>query len=115
MIPPNSWSSVVRTTVKGAMITLGSTTIALGGAIYVERTAHRTLYHFFPHWYRDVEHAAGLDPDELKAARTEYLNRRDPYNTEASRDSYFIDRSNDNRVSDEIESSCMTSHIIDSL
>jgi len=86
MIPKNYkwWSSMIRTTAKGAMITMGSTTVALVGAIYVERTAHRIQYYFFPHWYSNVKYAAGLEDHELLAVRraaaapssTEYLNDR---------------------------------------
>lgn len=65
----NIWKSIVRPFCSGAVITLGSMVISCTGALYVERTAHRTLFHFFPHWYSDVEYAFGLEDFELAAVR----------------------------------------------
>ena len=62
--------SMLKATAGGAFVTLSSTYVACLGAVYVERTAHRTLYRFFPHWYRDVEYANGLEPHLLEAVRT---------------------------------------------
>mmetsp|Transcript_20269 Transcript_20269/g.30482 ORF Transcript_20269/g.30482 Transcript_20269/m.30482 type:complete len:110 (+) Transcript_20269:133-462(+) len=69
MIPPNAFRNFAKATAKGALTTFGSTAVALVGAIYVERTAHRTLYYFFPHWYRDVDHAFGLEQYQLDAVK----------------------------------------------
>ena len=57
-------------TARGAFMTLSSTAVACVGAVYVEQTANRTLYRFFPHWYRDVDQALGLEPYLLEAVRT---------------------------------------------
>jgi len=54
----------------GFFVTLGSAAVGCAGALYVERTAHRTLFRFFPHWYRDVEYAFGIEPHLLEAVRT---------------------------------------------
>jgi hypothetical protein len=62
--------SIFKTTARGAFMTLSSTAVACVGAVYVEQTAHRTLYRFFPHWYRDVDQALGLEPYLLEAVRT---------------------------------------------
>lgn len=62
--------SVLSSTAKGAFVTFGGTAVACAGALVVESQAHRTLYRFFPHWYRDVEYAFGLEPHLLEAVRT---------------------------------------------
>jgi hypothetical protein len=54
---------------KGAVITLSSTLVACLGAVFIERTAHRTLYRLFPHWYQEVDYAFGLEPYLLHAVR----------------------------------------------
>mmetsp|Transcript_8393 Transcript_8393/g.12178 ORF Transcript_8393/g.12178 Transcript_8393/m.12178 type:complete len:102 (+) Transcript_8393:168-473(+) len=76
MIPPKTWTTFAKATAKGAVTTFGSTAVALAGAIYVERTAHRTLYYFFPHWYRDVDHAFGLEKYQLEAVRDPNKGRK---------------------------------------
>lgn len=53
--------TAARATATGAAVTFLSTTFSCGMAIVVEGTANRVLYHFFPHWYRDVKYAYGLD------------------------------------------------------
>jgi len=63
------WTSIIRPFFSGATITLGSTIISCTGALYVEKTAHRTLYRWFPHWYGEVEQAFGLEDYELAAVR----------------------------------------------
>ena len=50
-------------------MTISSTAVACVGALVVERTAHRTLYRIFPHWYQDVDQAFGLEPHMLDAVR----------------------------------------------
>jgi hypothetical protein len=65
----NIWKTVFRPFVSGAAITLGSTAISCVGALYVERTAHRALYRWFPHLYSNVEQAFGLEDYELAAVR----------------------------------------------
>uniref|UniRef100_A0A7S2GTT6 Uncharacterized protein n=1 Tax=Helicotheca tamesis TaxID=374047 RepID=A0A7S2GTT6_9STRA len=52
--------SALRATASGAAITLVSTTCACTLALAVEGAAHRALYRFFPHWYKDVRYAYGL-------------------------------------------------------
>lgn len=63
------FASVLRATAGGALMTVSSTAAACVGALFVERTAHRTLYRFFPHLYRDVDQAFGLEPYMLDAVR----------------------------------------------
>jgi hypothetical protein len=67
---PHYVKNMLASTAGGLCVTVGSTAAACMGALYVERTAHRTLYRFFPHWYRDVEYAFGLEPHLLEAVRT---------------------------------------------
>ena len=66
---PIFWKTIVRPFCSGAAITLGSMVISCTGALVVEWTAHRTLFHLFPHWYSDVEYAFGLKDFELAAVR----------------------------------------------
>lgn len=47
--------SVAKAAVSGAAITVGSATVSCVFAIYIERTAHRVLFTYFPHWYDGVE------------------------------------------------------------
>mmetsp|Transcript_13444 Transcript_13444/g.19819 ORF Transcript_13444/g.19819 Transcript_13444/m.19819 type:complete len:114 (+) Transcript_13444:20-361(+) len=69
MIPNKNLSSLVRATSRAVAITIGSTTCAVAGALLIERSAHRTLFTYFPHWYQDVDHASGLDKYQLEAVR----------------------------------------------
>lgn len=69
MIPKSTLRSMVRATTRAAAITIGSTTCAVAGALFIERAAHRTLFMYFPHWYQDVDHAFGLDKYQLEAVR----------------------------------------------
>ena len=70
MIPFRIFTSMLKTAAGGAVVTLSGTTIACVGAIVVERTANRTLFRLFPHWYRDVDQAFGVEPYLLEALRT---------------------------------------------
>jgi hypothetical protein len=63
------FASLLRATAGGALMTVSSTAVACVGALFVERTAHRTLYRFFPHLYRDIDQAFGLEPYMLDAVR----------------------------------------------
>mmetsp|Transcript_31014 Transcript_31014/g.71457 ORF Transcript_31014/g.71457 Transcript_31014/m.71457 type:complete len:147 (-) Transcript_31014:374-814(-) len=66
----NNLRSFVTASTSGAFVTFGSMTVGLVGAVFVERTAHRTLYRFFPHWYMGIEHLYGLaDEPTTTAAR----------------------------------------------
>jgi hypothetical protein len=69
MIPPNTFRSIIMSSLGGFAVTMGSTTVACLGALWVERTAHRALFRCFPHWYRDVDYAFGIEPYELEAVR----------------------------------------------
>jgi len=64
--------SAAKVTATGASITLGSTVFSCYLAIKVEAAGHRTLFAFFPHWYANVEHANGIDPELLASARIMY-------------------------------------------
>mmetsp|Transcript_14247 Transcript_14247/g.17955 ORF Transcript_14247/g.17955 Transcript_14247/m.17955 type:complete len:150 (+) Transcript_14247:307-756(+) len=57
------WNSrtAIRAFVTGASITGASTLLSCSLAVVVEGCANKTLYFFFPHLYRDVEYAYGLD------------------------------------------------------
>jgi hypothetical protein len=57
------------TSVKGAGITLASTTASCYLACQIEVRAHRFVYHYFPEKYADVEHANGLTQQQLDAVR----------------------------------------------
>ena len=61
--------SAAKATATGASITLGSTVFSCYLAIKIEAAGHRTLFSFFPHWYANVEHAHGIDPDKLASNR----------------------------------------------
>jgi hypothetical protein len=56
-------------TIRGAAITLGSTLVSCAAACYIERGAHRLVYHYFPHKYANVEWANGLTQEQLDAVR----------------------------------------------
>ena len=60
-----------KAAISGTAVTLGSTTVSVLLAVYVERTAHRALFTVFPHWYANVETAYGIEPWELDAVRHE--------------------------------------------
>jgi len=61
MIKPNkAMTDALKITVYGAGTVLLSTITSCAIAVVVERSAHRTLYHFFPEWYADVKYANGL-------------------------------------------------------
>lgn len=69
--PPSSKSlnnalKILNVTVAGGTTVLLSTFTSCYLAVLVEKTAHRVQYHFFPHWYKDVDFALGLD---LKSQR----------------------------------------------
>ena len=68
--------SAAKATATGATITLGSTVFSCYLAIEIEAVSHRTLFAFFPHWYANVEHAHGIDPDLLASARLEAKNQQ---------------------------------------
>jgi TnpA family transposase len=61
--------SVAKVTATGAGITLGSTVFSCYLAVQIEAAGHQTLFTFFPHWYHNVEHANGIDPDLLASVR----------------------------------------------
>lgn len=50
----------LRSFVQGVLATCGSTAIACGLAIQVEKSAHRMLFRLAPHKYATVEQAYGL-------------------------------------------------------
>jgi hypothetical protein len=56
-------------TIRGAAITFGSTLVSCGAACYIERGAHRLIYHYCPEKYANVEWANGLTQDQLDAVR----------------------------------------------
>jgi len=61
MIKPNkAMRDAIKVTVHGAGTVLFSTVASCAFAVVIERTAHRTLYRFFPHLYKDVAYANGL-------------------------------------------------------
>ncbi len=52
---------ILNVTAKGGVTVLLSTISSCYLAVVVEKTAHRVQYHYFPHWYKDVDFALGLD------------------------------------------------------
>lgn len=62
----NNALKILNVTVAGGTTVLLSTFTSCYLAVLVEKTAHRVQYHFFPHWYKDVDFALGLD---LKSQR----------------------------------------------
>jgi len=62
-------TAYLKETAKGAAGTLGSTVAACYLAINVEVVAHRTIFHFYPQWYANVEHANGLTQEMLDSVR----------------------------------------------
>lgn len=57
----NNVFKVLNITVKGGGTVLLSTATSCYLAVVIEKTAHRVQYHYFPHWYKDVDFALGLD------------------------------------------------------
>lgn len=60
MKPSKAAIDALRVTVYGAGTVLASTVASCAIAVVIERSAHRTLYRFFPHLYADVKYANGL-------------------------------------------------------
>ena len=52
--------AALRASATGAAVTLLSTVVSCTIAVAIERSANRTMYRFFPHWYTDVQSASGL-------------------------------------------------------
>ena len=80
--PPSSKSfnnalKILNVTVAGGTTVLLSTLTSCYLAVLVEKTAHRVQYHFFPHWYKDVDFALGLD---LKSQRDSRKNNHERMN-----------------------------------
>lgn len=62
MIKPSKKAlKILQVTASGGATVLLSTFTSCYLAVLVEKTAHRVQYHFFPHWYKDVDFALGLD------------------------------------------------------
>jgi hypothetical protein len=61
--------SVAKAAASGTVVTVGSAAVSCVFAIYIERTAHRALFTYFPHWYADVDYAFGIESWELDAVR----------------------------------------------
>lgn len=86
--PPSSKSfnnalKILNVTVAGGTTVLLSTLTSCYLAVLVEKTAHRVQYHFFPHWYKDVDFALGLD---LKSQRDSRKNNHERMNEMESRE-----------------------------
>lgn len=60
MKPSKAAIDALKVTVYGAGTVLASTVASCAIAVVIERSAHRTLYRFFPHLYADVKYANGL-------------------------------------------------------
>jgi len=60
MLPKFCSNKAVRYFASGAAVTFSSSVISCCFAIYIEGAANRTLYRFFPHWYKDVKYAYGI-------------------------------------------------------
>ena len=63
------FKAAAKTTCKGGAITLTSTMVSCALACYIERGAHRAVYHYFPEKYANVDYANGLTQDQLNAVR----------------------------------------------
>ena len=62
--PPSNFTNafkVLQVTASGGATVLLSTFASCYLATVIEKTAHRVQYHFFPHKYKDVDFALGLD------------------------------------------------------
>ncbi len=57
----NNAFKILKVTASGGATVLLSTFTSCYLAVMIEKTAHRVQYHFFPHWYKDVNFALGLD------------------------------------------------------
>lgn len=67
-IAPHAYN-IAKATAAGSAITLGSTVFSCYLALEIEKAAHRAQFKFFPEWYANVEHANGIDPDQLANVR----------------------------------------------
>lgn len=67
---------IFNVAVSGSATVILSTGLSCYLAVVIEKTAHRVQYHFFPHWYKDVDFALGLD-----LQKNETLNNRTITNT----------------------------------
>lgn len=52
--------SATRMVASATMMTMASTGLSCVLAITIEGAANKVIYHFFPHWYKDVKYATGL-------------------------------------------------------
>lgn len=67
--------NVAKITAIGSSITLGSTVFSCYLALEIEKAAHRAQFKMFPHWYANVEHANGIDPDMLASVRAAFKEK----------------------------------------
>jgi len=65
----------LKVTAYGAGTVLVSTVASCAIAVVIERSAHRTLYRFFPHLYADVKYANGLPHLQYKNQSMEGDNK----------------------------------------
>jgi hypothetical protein len=63
--------AMIKPFLQGAFMTFSSTAAGCLGAVYIEKISHRALFRCFPHLYRDVDSALGIDPSLLDAVRKE--------------------------------------------
>mmetsp|Transcript_14727 Transcript_14727/g.21027 ORF Transcript_14727/g.21027 Transcript_14727/m.21027 type:complete len:107 (+) Transcript_14727:158-478(+) len=82
MLPP-----LLKTAISGTTMTIAGTFLSCSLAIVVEKAANKTLYHFFPQLYNDVDYAFGLDLQMQREALTRSENRDDSMSTY---EHYFI-------------------------
>lgn len=59
---------ILKITATGGTTVFASTVFSCYLAVVIEKAAHKVQYHFFPHWYKDVEFALGLDLNTDKGA-----------------------------------------------
>jgi len=60
---------LMKSTVKGATITFGSTMVSCALALQVEKSTNRLFFWFAPHWYAGVDHASGITQAQLESVR----------------------------------------------
>lgn len=106
--PPNTTFhnalKVLGITASGGATVLLSTIASCYLAVVVEKTAHRVQYHFFPHWYDNVDFALGLDLHKKiinSNATTTTTNKNDNEDTNDNQDYNTINKLMNNNIEDQ--------------
>lgn len=92
---------ILKITATGGTTVFASTVFSCYLAVVIEKAAHKVQYHFFPHWYKDVEFALGLDLNTDTSTSTN-ANEGASANANTTHNQITENNSHDNDVKDGI-------------